>query len=286
MILNRVYNQDCIGFMKKIDPGSVDVIVTSPPYNLEKKYTKYKDNVKRADYIEWIGYVANESSRVLKSDGSFFLNIGGKPSDPWFAFDVAKEFSKHFILQNVIHWVKHISLPQDESVKTHPLNGDISFGNFKPINTNVYLNQCHEYIFHFTKSGRILLDKLSIGVPYQHKSNVTRWKAKGRDIRDRGNVWFIRYPNKQGQFQKILHPAEFPEKLPYLCIKLHGIKKDMVVYDPFIGIGTTALASIELGVNYIGTDIDEKYVEIANNRIKQRKTTLNQFESHSMDNNK
>ena len=106
-------------------------------------------------------------------------------------------------------------------------------------------------------------------MPYQHKSNVTRWKEK-RDLRDRGNVWFIRYENKQGGFEPILHPTVFPEKLPYLCIKLHGIRKNMVVYDPFMGIGTTALACLKLGVNFVGTDIDEKYVKIANNRIEER----------------
>jgi site-specific DNA-methyltransferase (adenine-specific) len=261
--------------MEKLDEKNVDVIVTSPPYNLKKKYTKYQDDIKRIEYLEWLRKVAEASSRILKDDGSFFLNFGGRPSDPWLAFDVAREFNKFYHLQNVIHWIKHISLPKDSSVKTNSLNGDVSYGHFKPINTNTYLNQCQEYIFQFTKEGKHQLDKLSIGVPYQHKSNVTRWKEK-RDMRDRGNVWFIRYENKQGGFEPILHPAVFPEKLPYLCIKLHGIRDNILVYDPFIGIGTTALACLSLGVNYVGTDIDENYIEISRRRIKERLEKMSQ----------
>lgn len=272
---NNIFQQDCLKFMQNWDGDKIDVIVTSPPYNLGKDYSKYKDNKARNDYINWMGSVAEESKKIMKEDGSFFLNMGGKPSEPWLAFDVAKEFNKHLCLQNVIHWIKHISIPKDAATKQNGLNGDMSVGHFKPINSNTYMNQCQEYIFHFTNSGKIQLDKLAIGVPYQHKSNVTRWTEK-RDIRDRGNVWFIKYENKQGGCEPILHPALFPEKLPYLCVKLHGIKKDMLVYDPFIGIGTTAAACIRLGVDFIGTEIDKNYVKIAKKRIVEKRAELEQ----------
>jgi site-specific DNA-methyltransferase (adenine-specific) len=270
---NIIFLCDCIDFMKNWTGDKVDVIVTSPPYNLRKNYSKYKDNKARDEYIHWIGSVAIESLKILRDDGSFFLNVGGKPSDPWFEFDVAKEFNKYYHLQNVLHWIKHISIPKDASTQRNLLNGDISFGHFKPINTNTYLNQCHEYIFHFTKTGKVQLDKLAIGVPYQHKSNVTRWREK-KDIRDRGNVWFIKYENKQGGVEPIPHPTIFPEKLPYLCIKLHGIKEGMLVYDPFMGIGTTAVACLRLGVDFIGTEIDKNYILVANERIGKRKMEL------------
>jgi site-specific DNA-methyltransferase (adenine-specific) len=69
------------------------------------------------------------------------------------------------------------------------------------------------------------------------------------------------------------YKALFPEKLPYLCIKLHGVKPDMIVYDPFMGIGTTALACISLGVNYLGTEIDSEYVKVAVEDIEKRKNS-------------
>lgn len=275
MELNKIYKQDCINFMKSWKGKQADIIVTSPPYNLKKKYTKYNDDIERDAYLKWMGKVAEESKKALTDNGSFFLNVGGRPSDPWLEFDVAREFSNTYHLQNVIHWIKHISITKDASTKNNGLNGDISFGHFKPINTNRYLNQCHEYIFHFTKESTTQLDKLAIGVPYQHKSNVIRWKEK-KDLRDRGNVWFMRYENKQGGVAPIPHPAVFPEKLPYLCIKLHGIKKSTLVYDPFMGIGTTALACLHLGVDYVGTEIDRNYIDITKTRIKKRTLELSQ----------
>ena len=151
--------------------------------------------------------------------------------------------------------------------------GDFAVGHFKPLNSDRYFNQCHEYIFHFTRSGLQKIDKLAIGVPYQHPSNLTRWNTKNT-LRDRGNVWFIPYENKQGAYMPILHPASFPEKLPYLCIGVHGMVKDMLVYDPFMGMGTTALAAIRHGVNYIGTEIDPEYIRVAESNIKMRRLEM------------
>jgi len=136
-----------------------------------------------------------------------------------------------------------------------------------------YLTDAHEYIFHFTKKGDVKLDKLSIGVPYQDKTNIGRWKSVKQDRRDRGNIWFIPYPTIQ---EERPHPAVFPEKLPFLCIKLHGIKNDMLVYDPFIGSGSTALACLSLNIDYIGTEIDSKYIDIAEKNIEERKRELYQ----------
>lgn len=267
LILNKIYNQDCLTFMRKTASKSFDVIVTSPPYNINKDYSVYKDNKERNEYIKWMRKIARASYRVLKDDGSFFLNIGGKPSDPLLALDIVHKFAEVYKLQNVIHWIKHISIPQDLQSSGNSLNGDVSYGHFKPINSDLYLNQAQEYIFHFTKNGNVPLDKLSIGVPYQDKSNINRWSRK-EDKRDRGNVWFIPYETRVGNYKNpMLHPAEFPVKLPYLCIKLNGIKQDMIVYDPFMGIGSTALASKSLGVSYVGTEIDLKYIEIAEKRI-------------------
>ena len=273
---NKVYVKDCLEFMQSWNGRKADVIVTSPPYNLKKQYAKYRDNKPRQDYLDWMRQVAEASKKMLKDDGSFFLNIVSKPSDPWLAFDVAREFDSAFELQNTIHWIKSIALndKRDGDV-TKGLNGDFAVGHFKSINTDRFFNQCHEYIFHFTQHGDVKLDKLAIGVPYSHKSNVDRWKSK-KDRRDRGNAWFISYENKQGAYYPVKHPAVFPEKLPYLCIKTHGIKKDMLVYDPFMGLGSTALACVRLGVDYIGSEIDQSYVDITNKAVEDHKLTLSQ----------
>ncbi|HEY7777304.1 MAG TPA: site-specific DNA-methyltransferase, partial [Nitrososphaeraceae archaeon] len=127
-------------------------------------------------------------------------------------------------------------------------------------------NDCYEYIFHFTKNGNVKLDKLSVGVPYQDKTNIGRWKTATTDRRDRGNTWFIPYETIWDKKQRP-HPSTFPSKLPEMCIKLHGVNKCKVVLDPFIGIGSTALASIRSGVSCIGFDIDKSYLEICKERI-------------------
>ena len=213
MKLNEIYTEDCITFMRHQEEGVFDVIVTSPPYNIDKDYGKYNDNRTREEYLDWMEMVARESFRALKNGGSFFLNVGGKPSDPWLPVDVASRFRNIYILQNVIHWIKHISIPRYFQDASNGGHGDVAYGQFMAINSSNYRNQGLEYIFHFSKSGRNELDKLAIGVPYQDKSNARRWNRK-EDLRDRGNVWYIPYDTKVGQARNhMLQPAEFPTEL-------------------------------------------------------------------------
>lgn len=260
---------DCLEGMKQLKDKTVDVVVTSPPYNIGIKYNKYSDNLSREDYLNWIEEVVKEIKRVLKDDGSFFINVGYTAKDPWIAFDVANVIRKHFKLQNTIHWVKSIAI-QKEDVGNYPnIIGDIAVGHYKPINSDRFLSIMHEYIFHFTKNGNVKLDKLAIGVPYQDKSNIKRFNRKG-DLRDRGNTWFIPYETIQSKEKERPHPATFPPKLPEMCIKLHGVKKTNLVLDPFMGIGSTAIACIRLGIDYIGFEIDEYYCRVAEERIKKR----------------
>ena len=276
--INKIYQMDCIQFMENWTGQGVDVMVTSPPYNLGKKYKTYRDSMTREEYLDWMHRVACAAKGIMKDDGSFFLNIISKPTDPWLSFDVAREFGKEFKLQNTIHWIKSIALSEKrDGDATKGLNGDFAVGHFKPINTDRFFNQCHEYIFHFTVNGTAKLDKLAIGVPYSHKSNLDRWKTK-KNVRDRGNAWFMSYENKQGAYYPIEHVATFPEKLPYLCIKAHGLRDGCLVYDPFMGLGSTALACVRLGVNYIGSEIDPEYARIADMSIANHKKELFQQE--------
>ena len=267
--LNKIYQEDCLHFMKKIIRNGVpvDVIVTSPPYNINKNYRSYVDKKERNEYLSWLSEIARTSYNILKNEASFFLNVSGAPSDSLLPLEVAKAFfDSGYKLQNTIHWIKSISIEKEDLAKTGSFSPskNISLGHFKPIISERFLNDFHEYIFHFTKDGDVKLDKLAIGVPYQDKTNIGRWKSSKEDKRDRGNVWFIPYQTIR---KKRPHPAIFPERLPYLCIKLHGIKKGMLVYDPFMGIGNTALACIQLNVNFIGTEIDYGYIQSAKERI-------------------
>lgn len=269
--LNKIYNIDCVEFMNKLieeNTIKIDAIVTSPPYNINKPYSEYNDRRDRIEYLSWLQKIAKKSIQILKEDGSFFLNIGARSTDFMLPFEICKNFIEAgYKLQNTIHWIKSISIEIDDIGKNNLIKSDSSIGHFKPIVSKRFLSDLHEYIFHFTKKGDLVIDKLAIGVVYQDKSNIGRWKSAKTDKRDRGNIWFIPYNTIQ---EKRPHPAIFPEKLPQLCIKLHGIKKNTIIYDPFIGIGTTALACINLNVNFLGTEIDKKYIRIANEKIKAR----------------
>ena len=263
---NDIYEIDCIKGIKIMEKQSLlaDVIITSPPYNIGKKYNQYDDEKPREEYLDMMEELAEGSSKIMNDSSSFFLNVGGKPSDMWIPLDIAQRFRKKLILQNVIHWVKSISLPKEDAGNYSNILGDISVGHYKPINSNRYLNNCHEYIFHFTKNGDVELDKLAIGVPYQDKSNIGRWKVATKDLRPRGNTWFIPYETIQ---ETRPHPSVFPERLPEMCLKLHGVERIDIVLDPFMGIGSTAVACKKLGLDFIGFEIDESYVKIVKDKL-------------------
>jgi len=256
----QVYGEDCVtGMSQRLPSGSVDVVVTSPPYNLGTAYARYDDSISRAEYVRWMGDWGRAVSGVLAERGSLFLNIGGKPSDPWGPFEVLAQLREHFVLQNVFHWVKSIAI-QKEDVGRYPgITDNVSVGHYKPINSPRYVNDCHEYIFHLTLAGDVELDRLAIGVEYQDKSNVSRWGGAGDDLRCRGNTWFVPYRTIRSRDKQRPHPATFPVKIPKMCIQVHGVKRTQLVLDPFLGIGNTAIACAELGINCVGFEIDQGY---------------------------
>lgn len=259
------YLKDCItGLNENVNENSVDVVVTSPPYNIGIGYSYYNDALPREKYLTWMEEVSVAVKRALAVNGSFFLNIGNKPKDQWIAWDVASVLRRHFVLQNVIHWVKSIAISKADVGNYPNIAGDIAVGHFKPIVSNRFLNDCHEYIFHFTKAGDAQLDKLAVGIPYQDKTNIGRWKAAKEDRRDRGNTWFIPYETIQSKSERP-HPATFPVKLPEMCVKLHGSAK--LVVDPFTGIGSTAVAAMRLGIPFVGFEIDREYLDAALARL-------------------
>lgn len=147
----QLIKEDCIEWMNAQPEKSIQCIVTSPPYNLDIKYGKYQDDLPRESYLKWMRDVAVASKRVLADDGHLFLNVGYSNNDPWVAMDVAQVFRQEFVLQNNITWVKHI------------LVNDQSQGLYKPITSDRYASPTTENIFHFTKDGKVSVDRLAIG---------------------------------------------------------------------------------------------------------------------------
>jgi site-specific DNA-methyltransferase (adenine-specific) len=253
---------DCLEGMAAIANATIDLVVTSPPYNLGIAYGRYSDRQDRASYLDWCHEWAAQVRRILKPAGSLFLNLGASPSNPLLPHELVLRLRDLFVLQNTIHWIKAITIENDE--------GDfVSRGHFKPISSPRYLNDCHEYVFHLTPDGKTPIDRLALGVPYADKSNIARWgHTRGWDRRCRGNTWFVPYKTIQRRAKERPHPATFPVQLAEWCIKLHGITRVERMLDPFLGIGNSAGAAKRCGVNrFIGFEIDEEYLDEAKRRL-------------------
>lgn len=256
------------GLRRRLGRRRADVIVTSPPYNLGVRYRTYADARPREQYLAWVASVARAVDGVLARDGSFFLNVGGRPKDPWLAWDVAREVGRVFVLQNVVHWVKSIAIDRGSAGRAAALERDLALGHYKPLVSDRYLHGAHEYVFHFTRRGDVRLDRLAIGVPYQDKSNVGRWRRAGADRRCRGNTWFLPYATIRERARDRPHPATFPPELPEWCLRLHGLARVRLAVDPFVGIGASAVAAARCGVSFVGFELDAEYLRVAAERVR------------------
>ena len=246
---------NCLTFMASMRSASVDVVVTSPPYNLDLSYNVYDDSLDEVEYVDWFEKVALAIRRLMKPKGSFFLNISGSNSRPYLPFEVITRLRQcGFFLQNHITWIKSIGME------------DGSRGHFKPVGGQRFMHHNHEHIFHLTLTNEVKLDRLSIGIPFQDKTNIAR-RRHTRDLRCRGNTWFIPYSTVKSKKQKFNHPGTFPIELPLWCIYLHG-GKGLQVLDPFVGTGTTLIAARMAGAFGFGVDLDPAYIETARLRIE------------------
>ena len=296
MKTNIIHLQDCIEGMLALPEKSVDIVTTSPPYNLGIAYGTYKDNKPRQEYLEWLDKVFKAVKHCLKDDGHFWLNMGYSNVDPWVGMDVGNVARDNFVLQNNFIWVKSIAI------------GDVTSGHFKPINSNRFSNPTWEHLFHFTKAGNVECDKLGVSVPYMWKGNIDKsGRVKGRlakkfgfkDIKEfnktasdivkadfeqqlsvklanqkpkaetrcKGNSWFIPYDTiANREKHRGSHPATYPVALIEQCIKFSSLESGVLV-DPFMGSGTSAVAAVKCGLDYIGFDIDKDYKQFAEDRI-------------------
>ncbi len=261
---SSIHVDDCIAGMRRdLADGSIDLVVTSPPYNLGMAYGAYKDQLSEGAYLAWCGEWTAEVRRVLSDGGSFFLNLGSSPSQPTLPMRLILQLvDAGWHLQNTFHWIKSISVPLKDRERT--------VGHFKPINSKRFVTDCHEPVFHLTKTGDVPLDRRAVGVPYEHKSNIGRWAhTGGADLRCRGNNWFIPYETITNRSKDRPHPATFPVALPERCIRLHGRCEELTVLDPFLGLGSSWEAAKRCGVReFRGYDVDAEYVAGAKDRVE------------------
>jgi site-specific DNA-methyltransferase (adenine-specific) len=296
-----ILQADCRVWMQAQRPGSVRCVITSPPYNLGIAYSAYEDSAPRADYLRWLDGVFQDVRRVLDDDGHFFLNVGYSNTDPWVDFEVASVARKHFHLQNRITWVKSITVGDETHGHFKPINSprflnatnEIIFHFTKsgsvPVDRQA-VGVPYKWKCNLDKRGRIrgrLAKKLGFENWRDFEANASQAQRASldeelefrvervgdvQDRRCRGNSWFIPYDTiRDRELDRGTHPATFPVALPEMCIRFAACPKGSLIYDPFVGSGTTMIAARDLGMAGVGTDIDKGYVSYANARLAATK---------------
>jgi site-specific DNA-methyltransferase (adenine-specific) len=225
-----------------VDANSVDLVVTSPPYNVDIQYNSHKDDVSYTDYLEFSRKWMTRCFEWLKDDGRFCLNIpldknkGGQQSVGADLTTIAKEIGFHY--HSTIIWNE----------------GNISrrtaWGSWKS-----------------ASAPYVIAPVELIVVLYKDQ-----WKkTSGSKVSDIERNEFMDWTNGMWVFngeskKRIGHPAPFPIELPRRCVKLFSYVDD-VVLDPFSGSGTTLIAAVSNNRKGIGIDVDKKYCELARKRI-------------------
>jgi modification methylase len=225
--------------MEELPDYSVHLVVTSPPYNVGKDYDQ---NLSVKEYRGLLRRVFKETSRVLVHGGRACINIanlGRKPYIPLHSYIIQDMHELGFLMRGEIIWNKAAS----SGVST-------AWGSWQSA-SNPTLRDVHEYILVFSKGtfSRSSHDK---------ESTI----SKDKFLSFTKSIWD--FPAESAI--RVGHPAPFPIELPYRCIQLYTFKGE-VVLDPFCGAGSTCIAAIQSGRQFLGYDTNKEYVEIANRRI-------------------
>ncbi|MCX7943286.1 MAG: site-specific DNA-methyltransferase [Deltaproteobacteria bacterium] len=227
--------------MEELPDNSIHLMVTSPPYNVGKEYDK---DLTLDEYRMFLKRVWGEVKRVLVPGGRACINIanlGRKPYIPLHTLIINDMLDLGFLMRGEIIWNKASSG-----------SSSTAWGSWLSAK-NPTLRDIHEYILVFSK-GTFSREDLG------RKSTIT----KEEFLVFTKSVWtFAAEPAT-----KVGHPAPFPVELPYRLIQLYTFEND-VVLDPFMGSGQTAIASIKAKRHYVGYEINEEYVKLAERRIKE-----------------
>jgi site-specific DNA-methyltransferase (adenine-specific) len=215
-------------------------MVTSPPYNAKKEYD---EDLSLAEYRELLYAVFTETYKKLVTGGRACINIanlGRKPYIPLHSYIIEDMLEIGYHMRGEIIWDKASSA-----------GSSTAWGSWLSA-ANPVLRDVHEYILVFSKGS------------FSRKRNGKENSICKEDFLEwTKSVWT--FPSVSAK--RIGHPAPFPEALPHRLIQLYTFVGD-VVLDPFCGSGTTCLSALKSERHYIGYDIEEKYIELATERIK------------------
>lgn len=249
--LDEIYLGDCIRLLGRLPDKSIDLIVSSPPYNIGKEYESARKALEV--YLEEQTQLLRECARVLKDTGSIFWQVGTF-SDRGMLIPLDIRFfpileSCGLFPRNRIVWARQ-----------HGLHAKRKFSGR------------HETILWFTKSDDYVFDLDAIRVPqkYQNK-RYFRGERKGElsgnpDGKNPGDIWMFRNV-KHNHEEQTIHPCQFPEDL-IARIVLSTTREGGVVLDPYMGTGTVAVVASRYGRHFVGAEIEPKYFDVAMRRLK------------------
>ncbi len=237
--LNKIFCKSSES-MSELPDNSIHLMITSPPYNVAKEYD---EDLSLEEYLQFLNRVWRETYRVLVPGGRVCINVanlGRKPYIPLHSYIIQGMLEIGYLMRGEIIWNKAASA-----------SPSTAWGSWLSA-ANPVLRDIHEYILIFCKEtfSRKRGDKKNT----IKKEQFLEWTK---------SVWT--FPAVSAK--KIGHPAPFPEELPYRLIQLYSFKDD-VVLDPFVGSGTTCLAALKTGRNYVGYDNNPEYVKLAEDRIR------------------
>lgn len=243
--LNQIIVGDAIREMKKIPDNSIDMTFADPPFNLNKKYGNYKDKKAAEDYIKWCEQWLSEMVRITKPTGSILVH-----NIPKWLISFANHLNK---IAHFKHWIAWDSMSTPLGKTLLPAHYGILFytkslKGFKFRELRALHKKCRN-------CGEMIKD-------YGGKKNQIN--PYGTLLSDTWtDIHRIRHNTRRDA-----HPCQLPEPLLERLILMTTDEGD-VVFDPFIGAGTTALAAKRLGRNYVGVDIDPKYKKIVADKLKK-----------------
>lgn len=234
----EIHNTDCLEFLKKRDSESINLTVTSPPYNVGIPYDGHEDNMPMDKYAEWIKSILVEITRCTKPFGYVAVNIAETSSIPLAAYYGVWLVEAGLTVYRTITWEK----PQGAA-------------NYAPL----YQNGYPRWYFPFITTEHILI--YSKGDP-----NGNRGEKKEPIDRQ----WLERFATTVWRFnpesKDVGHPVAYPEILPSTVIRFFTHIGD-VVFDPFLGSGTTGVAATKMGRSFVGCEKSKEYYEVARKRI-------------------
>lgn len=252
--MNEIHNESCNNTLLSLDAGSIDGVITSPPYNTmsgisDRGYDIYEDNLSDEEYISWTIEIFNGFSNALKEDGVVLYNMNYGNNNTTLMNLVVADIIRNtdFTLADIIVW--------------HKTNGAT------PNNvSHNKITRIVEFIYVFCRKDEIKTFKTNKKLLYKSKT--------GNNIYE--NVFnLIKAKNNDGV--QDLNKATYSTELVDNLINRY-FKEGSVIYDPFMGTGTTAVSCIRNNCGYIGSEISKAQCEYAENRIKEANGIVGLFE--------